>query len=146
MKFSRTHKPLFPIPEEGYYSSKVVGWKEGKPRNTMFGSTPSANVFFELADGMKVAQSMLLFPGPTSLMEKLVNVTLGEADEEVDLNDLIGKACGIEIRHNHANGTTYANVVDVFPISELELDEEEEAEEPTEVDDTDNLNDELGDL
>ncbi|MFD2370571.1 hypothetical protein ACFSO0_11565 [Brevibacillus sp. GCM10020057] len=144
MKFSRNNKPLFQIPEEGFYAAKILSWREGKARNTMFGLTPTANVFFELNNGMKVAQSMLIFPGPTSLIEKLVNVTLGEADEEVDLNDLIGQECGVEIRHNHVGGTTYANVVDVFPISELEL-EEEVAEEPTEMDDMDN-SDDLGDL
>lgn len=145
MKFSKNNKPVFQIPEEGYYYATVVAWKEGKPKNTTFGLVPTALFTFELRDGRRVMQSILNLAGPNYLMEKLVYATLGEV-EDVDLDDLIGKACGIEIRHNHANGTTYANVVDVFPISELELDEEEEAEEPTEIDDTDNLNDELGDL
>jgi hypothetical protein len=111
-------------PEEGYYFAKVVGCKEGKPRNTIMGLTPTVNVIFKLDNGMIVCQSILVYWGPTSLFEKLVNLTLGEDINKVEPEDLIGKTCAVEIRHNHVDDKTYANVVDVFPESELETGDE----------------------
>jgi hypothetical protein len=124
MKFSRTSKPLFQIPEEGYYRATVVGWKEGKPRNTMLGVVPTAVLSFELSNGMRVAQSMLVVAGPNYLIDKTFSATVGPDVDEVDFDDLIGKVCGVEIKHNTVNGTTYANVVDVFPESELASEED----------------------
>lgn len=124
MKFSRNQQPFFQVPKEGNYVARVVGWKEGKKRNTMMGLTPTVIVTFELEDGQRVMQSMLVYSGPKSLLEKLVDSTLGEDADDVELDQLIGKKCGVEIRHNHVGEITYANVVDIFPTSEFgdELD------------------------
>lgn len=127
MKFSRNNKPTFEIPAEGCYSAAVVGWKPGKSVNTIMGTTPSILVTFDLGQGVKVMQSMLNFAGSTSLVEKLVDAIVGLDGDNIDFDDLIGKSCGVEIKHNQVNANTYANVVDVFPENELS-DEEDEYE------------------
>ncbi|MGF9796879.1 hypothetical protein [Brevibacillus agri] len=124
MTFFRYQQQKSPLPEEGYYFAKIKGCKEGKPRDTVMGQTPTAFVNFELENGLMVPQSILVYWGPTSLFEKLVNVTLGEDVDKVEPEDLIGKTCAVEIRHNHVEDKTYANVVDVFPESELETGDE----------------------
>ena len=53
-----------------------------------------------------------------------MNVTLGDGENEVEFDDLIDQVCGVEIKHNIVDGKTYANVVDVFPESELGPEEE----------------------
>jgi hypothetical protein len=145
MKFSRNNKPTFEIPAEGYYSATVVGWKQGKSINTIMGSTPSVLVTFDLGQGIKVMQSMLNFAGPTSLVEKLVDATVGPNNDDIDFDDLIGKNCGVEIKHNHIGSNTYANVVDVFPESELEDEQDEDSFENEEEDNSfHDHSDELG--
>lgn len=126
MKFFRYQQQQHQLPPEGNYVATVESWTEGKIVNTAVGPTPSARFTFDIGNDKKVTQSMLVFSGPTSLVEKLVNATIGEEEEEVEFEDLIGQTCGIEIRHNQVGEKTYANVVDIFPESELgpELEED----------------------
>ncbi|GEM_PF-3116654 len=106
------------IPEEGKYTATIRSIKEGKVRDTIWGTTPSAVLLFELENGQKVMQSMLIYVGKYSLLQKLVESTLDTTDKEVDLYELIGKSCIVKIGHVHQHETTFANVVDVFPLSE----------------------------
>jgi hypothetical protein len=146
-KFSRKREnTLFQVPEEGFYQAKIIHWKDGKPRNTVMGLTPSVIITFDLGNGVKVMQSMLDFVGPTSLLDKLFEVTVSDEEEEIAFDDLLGKVCGVEIQHNHVGETRYANVVDVFHVSELEDEEEypfEDEEQQEEEDPLDNWPDGL---
>ncbi|RYG71216.1 hypothetical protein EU245_14785 [Lentibacillus lipolyticus] len=128
MKFKR-ERNVFQPPAEGNYLVAVAGWKEGKQKNTIMGLTPSAVVTFDLGNGQKVMQSMLVYSGGNSLVEKLFDAILGEDADDVHFDELIGKECGIEVKHNHVGEVTYANVVDVFPVSAFENEEGEEDEE-----------------
>jgi hypothetical protein len=120
MIFSRNQESMFQFPNEGNYLATIIGWKKGKQANTVMGLTDRVLITFELETGERVIQSMLVFTGPTSIVEKLFDSTIEEAEEEVHFDDLINKEVGVEVRHNHVQGKTYANIVDVFPLSELE--------------------------
>lgn len=63
------------------------------------------------------------------MFEKLVDSTLGDV-EEIDVTELVGRTCGIEVEHNVHKGKTYANVVDVFNDAWFEnYDEQDELPE-----------------
>ncbi len=66
-------------------------------------------------------QSMLIYVGKCSLLQKLVEFTLDTTEKEVDLYQLVEKSCVVKIEHAHQHDTTYANVVDVFPLSEQQV-------------------------
>lgn len=105
------------VPDEGKYTATIRSIKAGKERETIWGPTPSAVLLFELETGQKVMQSMLIYVGNGSLLQKLVESTLDTTEKEVDLNQLVGKSCVVKIEHFHQLETTYANVVDVFPLN-----------------------------
>lgn len=109
------------IPKEGKYTASILNIKAGKERDTVWGTTPSVVVLFELETGQKVMQSMLMYVGKGSLLKKLVELTLDTTEKEVNLYQLVGKSCVVEIQHAHQHDTTYANVVDVFPLSEKQV-------------------------
>lgn len=109
------------IPNEGEYTASILNIKAGKDRDTVWGTTPSVVVLFELDNGQKVMQSMLMYVGKGSLLKKLVELTLDNTEKEVNLYQLVGKSCVVEIQHFHQHETTYANVVDVFPLSEQQI-------------------------
>ncbi|MGA6580793.1 hypothetical protein [Providencia sp. NPDC089923] len=109
------------IPNEGEYTASILNIKAGKDRDTVWGTTPSVVVLFELENGQKVMQSMLMYVGKGSLLKKLVELTLDTTEKEVNLYQLVGKSCVVEIQHVHQHATTYANVVDVFPLSEQQI-------------------------
>lgn len=109
------------IPNEGEYTASILNIKAGKDRDTVWGTTPSVVVLFELENGQKVMQSMLMYVGKGSLLKKLVELTLDTTEKEVNLYQLVGKSCVVKIQHVHQHETTYANVVDVFPLSEQQI-------------------------
>ena len=121
--FKRNQQPVFQIPEEGEYNAEVVNWKKGKQATTYSGLTDTVLVTFKLENGDSVFQSMLLVPGPTSLVEKLFNATMGEDEESVHFDKLVGKECGVQIVHHTHGENTYANVVDIFATFEYENEE-----------------------
>jgi len=123
MIFSRNQQPLFPIPEEGDYNAEVVNWKKGKQANTSMGPTDTVLVTFKLETNATVVQSILVIPGPNSLVEKLINSTIGEDEVSVHFDSLIGQECGVEIAHNRVGDKTYANVVDIFVAFDDEIEE-----------------------
>lgn len=59
-------------------------------------------------------------PGVNFLLEKLIDITIGEGDEQVDLEDLKGKRCGIKVEHKFWNDRVFAIVVDVCAVDELQ--------------------------
>jgi len=70
MKFSRNNTLTFQIPAEGYYAGKVIGWKAGKVVKTAMGPVQTVLITFDLGDGLRVTQSMLVFAG--SVFVKIV--------------------------------------------------------------------------
>ena len=64
------------------------------------------------------------------LLEKMITFTLGLDDEEINLEDLIGKRCGINVEHRLSQDRVFANVVDVCSIDELIDDESEKGLPP----------------
>lgn len=110
---------LSPTVPEGLVKSTIVEVREGKTRQTAYGSTATMLTGFELDNGEKVYQSILIFNG-SKLLNQLITSTLETAIQEIDVNNFIGKRCVIEIKHNIVNGTTYANVVGIHTIDKIE--------------------------
>ena len=57
--------------------------------------------------------------GVNFTLEKLIDITMGEGDEEIELENLVGKRCGIKVEHKFWNDRVFVNVVDVRSIDEL---------------------------
>lgn len=124
MKFSRQQQASFKVLEEGYYSATIIDVKEVEPiNNPMYGETNRVDVYFDLGGGYRLKKNMLVYAGGNSMFEKLVDSTLGDV-EEIEVTELIGRTCGVEISHNLSKGKTFANVVDVF--SEAWFDEQDD--------------------
>ena len=129
MKFSRQQQASFKLTEEGYYHASILDIKELEPQESlMYGETPRVDVYFELNDGQRLKQRMLVYAGSNSLFEKLVDSTVGEV-EEITVHELIGHTCGVEVAHNLSKGKTFANVVDVFSEALFE-DQDDQVELP----------------
>ncbi|WED55877.1 hypothetical protein OE059_03185 [Exiguobacterium profundum] len=130
MKFSRQQQVSFKLPEEGHYGATIIDVKEVEPiNNPMYGETDRVDVYFDLVGGYRLKKNMLVYAGGNSMFEKLVDSTLGDV-EEIDVMELVGRTCGVEIEHNVHKGKTYANVVDVFNDAWFEnYDEQDELPE-----------------
>ena len=130
MKFSRQQQVSFKLPEEGHYGATIIDVKEVEPiNNPMYGETDRVDVYFDLVGGYRLKKNMLVYAGGNSMFEKLVDSTLGDV-EEIDVTELVGRTCGIEVEHNVHKGKTYANVVDVFSDAWFEnYDEQDELPE-----------------
>lgn len=124
MKFSRQQQASFKVLEEGYYSATIINIKEVEPKETpMYGKTPRVDVHFDLGGGYRLKKNMFVYAGGNSMFEKLIDSTLGDVDD-IEVTELIGRSCGVEVAHNLSKGKTYANVVDVF--SEAWFDEQDD--------------------
>lgn len=130
MKFSRQQQVSFKLPEEGHYGATIIDVKEVEPiNNPMYGETDRVDVYFDLVGGYRLKKNMLVYAGGNSMFEKLVDSTFGDV-EEIDVTELVGRTCGLEVAHNVHNGKTYANVVDVFSDAWFEnYDEQDELPE-----------------
>lgn len=104
---------------EGLVEAMVAEVGKGTNRQTSHGATPTMDTQFEKEDGSKVVQSILVFPG-SKLLEQLIAATLQTDDDEIDANDFVGKRCVIDVKHNTVDGTTYANVVGIYPVEMLD--------------------------
>lgn len=124
MKMSRGMVPQ--LPGEGHYKAMVKSIKEGKEATTKYGPSPTALVTFVTDNHSMVTQSFLMAPGVNFQLEKLAEVTigLGETEEEVELDKIVGEKCGIEVEHRHVGNRVFANVVDVCDIYELVEEDE----------------------
>lgn len=126
MKYTRTQYSQ--LLEEGWYKAAILGIKEGKDVNTMFGACPTVRITFKTDEKHNVTHSFLMGEGMNTLLENLINVTFGPGEGEMDLADLIGLRCGIRLEHNHGGDRVYANVVEVCRDEELEENEVQDDE------------------
>lgn len=125
---------------EGWHFATVNDIKEGKPAKTKMGFSDTALTSFITDNHCLVTQSFLMAPGINFTLEKLVDITMGEGDDQVNLEKLVGKRCGIKVEHKHWNGRIFANVVDVCSLDELEEEENDNSVSPTqEIADLDDL-------
>lgn len=111
------------IPSQGWHRATIKSIKEGKPANSIIGLSETALTTFVTENCSLVTQSFLMAPPMNFLLEKMITVTLGLDDEEINLEDLIGKRCGIKVEHRFSQDRVFANVVDVCSIDELIDDE-----------------------
>lgn len=114
------------IPAQGWHRATIKSIKEGKPANSLIGLSETALTTFVTENCSLITQSFLMAPPVNFMLEKLITVTLGLDDEELHLEDLIGKRCGIKVEHRFSQDRVFANVVDVCHIDELIEDESKE--------------------
>lgn len=129
LNFKRNMVPQ--MATEGWHFATVNEIKEGKPAKTKMGFSDTALTSFTTDNHSLVTQSFLMAPGVNFTLEKLIDVAMGEGDDQVNLEELVGKRCGIKVEHKHWNGRVFANVVDVCSIEELEEDESDSSVPPT---------------
>lgn len=122
------------IPEEGWYYANFISFKETNDTEIQGQKVETVYATFKLNTGSIVTQRMLLMGGTKSLVQKLVDATLGDADN-VDLADLLGKEVGIEVFHHKGKDRVYANVKDIVSCDDLKaMEEESECYEESEED------------
>lgn len=114
------------IEKEGLARGTVYDLKKGKDVQTKAGKTPTALVTFELENGRRIIQSILLYTSQYSLLTKLIKATLGETEGIIEASNMIGKRCVVEIKHNFTGTSLYANVVDILSEDEVAWEEDDE--------------------
>ncbi|NRD77305.1 hypothetical protein HPT25_07310 [Bacillus sp. BRMEA1] len=129
MNYKRTLVPQ--MPTEGWHFAEITNIKEGKSANTKFSVSDTALTTFVTDNHSLVTQSFLMAQGVNFTLEKLIDITFGEGDEQVELENLIGKRCGIKVEHRFWNNRVFANVVDVCSLDELVEDESDSSVPPT---------------
>lgn len=105
--------------------AKVVSIEGISPVNTGMGLIPRVKVEFEvhMDDGSvrKLVQRFLLMEHPKQPFYQLMMIIVGKV-ENVNINDIIGKQIGIEIKNSTTENGTYSNISSVFSVDELEDD------------------------
>lgn len=132
-------------PEDGEYTSKITGFyvlaDAAKQQGEVF---DVAYFSFKLDNGMVYKGRFVLDLREFTLIDALIKATLGEVPDSLDLADLIGLECGLEIKNEDTKKGTYANIKKIFAIEDEESceDDEEELElEEEEIDVELNLDD-----
>lgn len=116
------------IPTEGWHFATIKKITLGKPVNTLAGVSNTVLLTFVTDDLRPVTQSFLMGAGVNYLLDKLVTVTLGQENEEVNLENLNEHRCGIQVAHRYGQkDRLFVNVVDVCSVDEL--DEEDNSGE-----------------
>ncbi|EOR20782.1 hypothetical protein A499_24764 [Niallia nealsonii AAU1] len=118
MNFKRNLVPQ--MASQGWHIATVNDVREGKPAKTKRGYSDTALINFTTENHCLVTQSFLMAQGVNFLLEKLIDITMGEGDEEIELENLGGMRCGIKVEHRLWNDRVFANVVDVCSIDELQ--------------------------
>lgn len=114
-------KKAMPIIEEALYKAKVISTEIVDPRMTKLGLTDRVRVGFTLEDGREIHSNFLLICHKNQPVYQLIMSVMGTV-EDVNLDELIGAEVGIEIKHNETREGTFANVVSVLNVGELEDD------------------------
>lgn len=131
MNYKRNLVPQ--MASQGWHIATVNDIREGKPAKTKLGFSDTALINFTTDTHCLVTQSFLMAPGVNFTLEKLIDITMGEGDEEIDLENLVGKRCGIKVRHRFSNDRVFANVVEVSSIDELKKSRSNKPAIPTKV-------------
>lgn len=104
------------VVEEGIYEAEIVDFRKGKDIETKLGTVPSILCSFRLSNGEIIVQSILLFNNKKNLIDRLVEIIMDHAKGKVNLIEMIGKKCKVEIKHNLKGDKTYANVVEIYSL------------------------------
>lgn len=101
--FIEAEKP----PASGIYDTKIaqIDTREGK-----FGTR--LRVLFDLLDGRSVSGFFPPKATPNNKTGRLFERALGEI-RAADSDELLGKTVKVLVEHNHRDGQTYANVVQI---------------------------------
>lgn len=136
LNFKRNMVPQ--MATEGWHIATINDVREGKPAKTKLGLSETALTDFITDKHCLVTQSFLMAPGVNFTLEKLIDITVGEGDEQVNLEEMVGKRCGIKVEHKHWKGRIFANVVEVCSVDELqEEDDDVPTQEFTDIDELD---------
>jgi hypothetical protein len=146
MKYRRNNGSQ--MPPEGWHYARIASVREGKQAKTQMGPSNTVLITFVIEGDVPalVTQSFLTAPWANYRLERLIDAIELDAsggvadDDEIDLNDLVYKRCGIKVEYREWKGKVYANVVDVCAIDELqEVDEDDGFVPPTQEMDLDKL-------
>ncbi len=112
---------FFNLPPEGIYDALISDGRIAD--NTVYDKNDKKDyevaVFtFTLDNGKLVFGRFILNLKINSPINHLLNAGLGDYGEDADLADLIGKKVKIKIKHNTKEGKKYANIVNVYPVSD----------------------------
>jgi hypothetical protein len=109
---------------QGYHFGTVIGVTKGnKPAKYSYGEVETALVTFQPKGYATVQQSIPMYSnGGFSLLDKLIDSTLGSDVEQVDMEELVGKECGIKVEYREWEGRIYINVTDICSVNELQED------------------------
>ncbi|MBG9654086.1 hypothetical protein [Cytobacillus firmus] len=121
MNYKRNMEPQ--MVAQGWHFATITEIKEGKPAQTKWGQSDTALTTFKTDNHCMVTQSFLMAPGVNFTLEKLIDIVFEEGDDQVDLEELVGKRCGIKVEHKFWNDRVFANVVDVCSVYELQEDD-----------------------
>ncbi|MFD0050314.1 hypothetical protein ACFVHQ_13445 [Actinomycetes bacterium NPDC127524] len=99
----------------GSYKAKIIDCKETNAVSLSGGLSASVLITFELGKQTLLQVPMVVYQ---ELLDKTVYATLGEGVNEINLAELIGRDCGIEIEYVTTIEESYPTVIDVFPLSE----------------------------
>lgn len=114
--------------QDGFEKAKITKIEGIAPVNTATGLTQRAKVEFEvyMDDGniKTLVQNFLLINHPKQPFYQLL-MTIADKIDGVTPNDIIGKEVAIEIRNDKSEAGTFARVISVFSIDELEEDNNE---------------------
>ncbi|EKQ55893.1 MULTISPECIES: hypothetical protein [unclassified Clostridium] len=105
--------------------AKVISIEGISPVSTGMGVVPRVKLEFDvfMDDGSlrKLVQRFLLIEHPKQPFYQLMMVTVGKI-ENVNINNIIGKEVGIEIKNSKTENGTYSNIESIFSVDELEND------------------------
>ncbi|MFJ7745100.1 hypothetical protein [Peribacillus sp. NPDC097295] len=110
-----------------------VDWFVGTMQKTFNIEVKREDINFTTDNHCLVTQSFLMAQGVNFLLEKLIDTTIGEGDEEIELGNLEGMCCGIKVEHKFWNDRVFANVVDVCSVDELQKSRSNKSAIPTKV-------------
>ncbi|MGG3803701.1 hypothetical protein [Metabacillus fastidiosus] len=133
MNYKRNMVPQMPI--QGWHFATIMEIKEGKQAQTKMGLSDTILATFQTDHNCIVSQSLLMAPGVNFILEKLINIVIGEGSDEVDLKNLVKKRCGIKVEHKLWKDRIFANVIDVCSVDELQ--EDDTTHELTDIDELD---------
>ena len=127
VKVRRIPFSLKPMIEEGQFEAKVTNAEITTSVDFGNDKIPRLAVDFQLKDGRRLKQNLLLIESTNNPAYQLIMIVFG-CLEDAYVDGLIGKEVGIEVTHKNTDAGTFANVKRVFSIND-DCEEDAEAEE-----------------
>ena len=118
---------LKPMIEEGEFEAKITNAEIADSVDFGNDKIPRLAVDFQLKDGRRLKQNLLLIESTNNPAYQLIMTVFG-CLEDAYVDGLIGKEVGIEVVHKNTDAGTFANVKRVFSIND-DCEEDAEVEE-----------------